>query len=345
MDILLTATFNRSLFVNGLNQNIVFLAEMLKDMGYNVSICVNHSVEECEDPPLDILIMEEHEIEEYSFDYILQTGSLLHSHTIEKAKQKNPKCKHVHVHYGNRLMTDVDLCDSEEKMALPTYMVDESWVSPHYAFSIPYLQTFYNTQRIFEIPYIWKPKYMKESLRYKPGSPNNIGVMEPNLNLTKNCLMPIYLVEKAFKTHPELIEGMQVHCSARFRDKLYFKTLMGKLDIVQKGKAKFGARIPMKDVFSFSNICVSHQILNGLNYTYMESLYLDMPLIHNSEYIKEAGYYYPEYDLNIGSSQLIDALKSHDDNIDKYRTQASKVFNRFSPDNEQVQDQYRKLLV
>ena len=198
MNILLTATFNRSLFVNGLNQNIVFLAEMLKDMGYNVSICVNHDVEECQDPPLDILIMEEHEIGDYEFDYILQTGSLLKRETIDLAKSKNPRCKHVHVHYGNRLMTDVELCTSNDKMALPSDNVDEVWVSPHYSFSIPYLQIFYKTQRVFVIPYIWSPKYMNNSLKYVPGSPKNVGIMEPNLNFTKNCLMPTYLIDLAF---------------------------------------------------------------------------------------------------------------------------------------------------
>lgn len=344
MNILLTATFNRSLFVNGLNQNIVFLAEMLKDMGYNVSICVNHNVEECQDPPLDILIMEEHEIGDYEFDYILQTGSLLKMETIDIAKAKNPRCKHVHFHYGNRLMTDVELCDSMDKMALNTHKVDEAWVSPHYAFSIPYLQTFYNTQKVFTAPYIWKPKYMNESLRYKPGRDKNIGIMEPNLNMTKNCLMPIYLIEKVFKEEPDLINQMQVHCSARFRDKLYFRTLMSKLDIVAKGKSYFGARIPMEQIFKLSNVVVSHQLLNSLNYVYLEAMYLDIPLIHNSEDIKEAGYFYPEYDLNIGAQKLKEALKFHDDNIDSYRIKAKKIFDRFSPDNEYVQNEYRKLL-
>jgi len=343
MNILLTATFNRSLFVNGLNQNIVFLAEMLKDMGYNVSICVNHDVEESQDPPLDILIMEEHEIGDYEFDYILQTGSLLKKDTIDIAKSKNPRCRHIHVHYGNRLMTDVQLCDATDKMALNTHKVDEVWVSPHYSFSIPYLQIFYRTQKVFVIPYIWSPKYMKESLRYQPGTDKNIGVMEPNLNMTKNCLMPIYLIEKVFREEPDLINQMQVHCSARFRDKLYFRTLMSNLNLVYKAKSVFGPRITMSQIFSLSNVIVSHQILNSLNYSYLETLYLDMPLIHNSEDIKDAGYFYPEYDLNVGAQKLKEALKFHDDNLESYRLKARKVFDRYSPDNEYVREQYSKL--
>lgn len=344
MNILLTATFNRSLFVNGLNQNIVFLAEMLKDMGYNVSICVNHDVEECVDPPLGILIMEEHEIGDYEFDYLLQTGSLLKKETIDIAKSKNPRCKHVHVHYGNRLMTDVELCSSTEHVALYTHKIDEVWVSPHYSFSIPYLQTFYNTQKVFTIPYIWQPKYMDESLRYTPGSNKNIGIMEPNLNMTKNCLMPIYLIEKVFREEPNLINQMQVHCSAQFREKKYFISLMNKLNIVHQNKAVFGPRLTMHDTFQLSNVIVSHQILNSLNYVYLEAMYLDMPLIHNSADIREAGYFYPEYDLNIGAAKLKEALKSHDDNLTQYRSNAKSVFERFSPDNEGVREQYSKLL-
>ena len=320
MNILLTATLNRSLFVNGLNQNIIFLAEMLKDMGYNVSICVNHNVEECMDPPMGILILEEHEIGDYEFDYVLQTGSLLKKESIDIAKSKNPKCKHVHVHYGNRLMTDVELCGSMDHVALYTHKIDEVWVSPHYSFSIPYLQTFYRTQKVLTIPYIWKPKFMNDSLRYVPGSKKNVGIMEPNLNMTKNCLMPIYLIEKVFKEEPSLINQMQVHCSAQFREKKYFISLMNKLDIVHQGKSVFGPRLSMPDTLKISNVIVSHQILNSLNYIYLEALYLDMPLIHNSPDIREAGYFYPEYDLNIGAIKLKEALKFHDDNLPSYRS-------------------------
>ncbi len=344
MNILLTATLNRSLFTNGLNQNIIFFSEMLKDMGYNVSICVNHDVEESLNPPLGILIMEEHELDEYKFDYILQSGFLLKEESVLNAKRKNSRCKNIHIHYGNRLLTDIEMSVLDDKTSLSPLRVDESWVSPHYSFSIPYLQTYYNTQKVFVCPYIWTPKYMDESLRYVPNSPQNIGVMEPNLNITKNCLMPIFLIEKVFKEEPDLIEALQVYCSSGLRDKLYFKSLMSKLSIILKGKAFFGNRVPMHEAFSRSNVLVSHQLLNGLNYTYMEALYLDIPLIHNSEYIREAGYYYPEYDLNIGAEKLKEALKFHKENLSDYKVQAQKVIQRFSPFNENVRNQYRSLL-
>lgn len=343
MDILLTATLNRSLFVNGLNQNIIFLAEMLKDMGYNVSLSVNHSVDECIDPPLDIMIMEEHEIKNHRFDFILQTGSLLKDETITDAKSVNPKLKHIHVHYGNRLITDIEHCTSTKHHALSSHMVDECWVSPHYSFAIPYLQTFYNTEKVVVFPYIWEPKYMSEARAYNPSDEKNIGITEPNISVTKNCLLPIYLTEKVFKKDPNCFNEVQVHCSVQFRDKLMFISLMRKLSVESAGKIKFGARIPMKDVLDRSNIIVSHQLYNGLNYTYLEALYLGIPVIHNSSYMKDAGYYYHDFDLNEGAEQLHKALSTHDDNLGEYKRNGQKVLDRFSPQNPNVRSRYRAL--
>jgi hypothetical protein len=345
MDILLTASFKNGLWVNGLQQNIVFLAELLQNLGHNAMIAVNHPLDKCKEPPAGILFMEEHEMPEYTFDYILQTGIMLRDDSIRAAKEKNPRLKNVHVHYGNRLITDVEICASNKKKALRTYSVDEVWVSPHYTFSIPYLQTFYRSQRVFNIPYIWSPRYMDESLRYNSDDDKNIGIMEPNLNMTKNCLIPIYLVENVFRSEPDLFSCLRIHNSSKLKDKDYFKSLMLRLDIVKANrKAIFGPRIPMKELFKISNVIVSHQLLNSLNYVYLEAMYLDMPIIHNSEDIMEAGYFYPDYDINVGAEKLKYALKFHDDNLDDYRKKSKRVMDRFSPDSELVQDQYRSLI-
>jgi hypothetical protein len=98
MNILLTASFANGLFCNGLQQNIVFLAEMLKDMNYNVAICINHPISECSDPPTGILIMEEDEIDsEFNPDFVLQTGFVLRDSTIDGIK--NSRYRAVQVGY------------------------------------------------------------------------------------------------------------------------------------------------------------------------------------------------------------------------------------------------------
>lgn len=344
MDILLTATLNRSLFVNGLNQNIIFLAEMLKDMGHNVSICVNHEVDDCIDPPLGILIMEEQEMKDYSFDFILQTGFPLKDQTITHAKLRNRKVKNIHVHYGNRLMTDIEKCNSSKSVSLSSHMVDECWISPHYAFSIPYLEIYYNTDQVKVIPYIWEPKYMPDVRPYSPEDKKNIGITEPNISFTKNCLLPIFLTERTFRKDPESFNQLQVHCSVQFRDKAMFVSLMKKLSMDLAGKIVFGPRQPMKDVLNNCNVIVSHQLYNGLNYTYLEAFYLGIPVIHNSSYMKDGGYYYNDFKIDEGSEQLHKALLTHDDYLDEYKIKSSKVIERFSPNNPSVRNRYQSIL-
>ena len=343
MDILLTATLNRSLFVNGLNQNIIFFAEMLKDMGHNVCISVDHNVEDCIDPPLGILIMEQDEINDYTFDYILHTGSPLKDETITKAKERNPKLKNIHFHYGNRLTTDIEQCTSETAHALSNYLVDEVWISPHYAFSIPYLQTYYKTETVVLAPYIWAPKYMEGVRQYSPEDEKNIAITEPNISFTKNCLLPIYLTEKVFVKDPSSFNRLHVHCSYQFKDKTMFISLMRKLTMESAGKMRFAARNLMKDILDMSNVLVSHQLYNGLNYTYLEALYLGIPIIHNSKYIKDAGYYFPTFDINKGAEQLHKALLKHDESLESYKLAGKKVIERFSPDNPSVRSRYQSL--
>ena len=94
-----------------------------------------------------------------------------------------------------------------------------------------------------------------------------------------------------------------------------------------------------------ANVVVSHQLLNALNYTYLEALYFNIPLVHNSEYIKDAGYYYPDYDTILGAKALNEALTFHDKNLDDYKRRASRVIDRYSPTNPLVIEKYKKLFV
>lgn len=345
MNILLNASFDRSLFVNGLNQNVIFLAEMLKSMDYNVSICVNHDVEECQDPPLDILIMEEREIKEYDFDYIIQISWIINKDIISYLKKKNPRLKNIHLHYGNRLFTDLGFLENNKMLPLSNYDVDEIWVSPHYEFSIPYLKTYYKNNKVFSIPYIWSPKYIEgKGLEYDPNQPKNIAICEPNLNVTKNCLIPIMAVEEVCRSNPNLFDLLYCFCSEKHRDSTYFKQIMFNLELHKLDKARFVNRYPIAKVLSLCNVMVSHQHYNALNYTYLEALYLNRPLVHNSTLMDGAGYYYPEFDTQAAASQISKALSIHDDNLDAYKEKSENILFKFSPDNPYVQDRYKQVI-
>ena len=71
---------------------------------------------------------------------------------------------------------------------------------------------------------------------------------------------------------------------------------------------------------------------------------MDLPLVHNSEFLKDVGYYYPDYDIQLGAAQLLRALTEHDTNIETYKARASTLLWQFSPDNPLVKEGYERLL-
>ena len=116
------------------------------------------------------------------------------------------------------------------------------------------------------------------------------------------------------------------------------------MDITKNKKIYFASRKKVSIVFSQEAIIVvSHQLLNALNYTYFEALHFNIPLVHNSEYIESAGYYYPDYDTKKGGKALYEALTFHDNNLESYKENASKVIFKYSPKNPEVINRYKKL--
>ena len=357
MNILLTASYKNGIFCNGLQQNIVFLAELFKDIGFDPIIAIDHSIDECKDPPTNILIVEKHEIIEYckNLHAVFHSSWDIDKKIIDELKIKFPNFKNIHVHYGNRLLADIEQSSWDKTVPITPYRVDEVWVSPHYNFSIPYFKTYYKSQKVFELPYIWSPKYIMKheeiwnkadkSCFYNKNDEKNIGIFEPNLNITKHCIPSIMIVEELYSKEKSLFNALNVYCTSRLKDANYFKKLMWGLDIQKDNKVNYKPRqIVSKSLSSESNISLSNQLLNGLNYTYLEALYFNLPLVHNSKYIKSAGYYYPEYDIQKGAECLRLALTYHDRNIDEYKKQSQIILNRYSPENPLVIAEYKKLL-
>lgn len=351
MKILITASLNYGMYANGLQQNIIFLSDMLLDMGYDVSFVVNHKIEDCSCHPAGILIMEENEVGNYKFDYVLQASFFLRGIDFKKIKAKNSNVVNVHIQYGNRMFADIENAKSS-KMRYISEDVNEVWVSPHYDHSIPYLKTLYHTPNVFIVPYIWSPKYISQSqsnTRYQPGVKKNIAVLEPNISLAKSCLPPILIAEELCRDDKniKLFERLFVYCSNDLQSSKHFRCWMWNLDIEKKNKIIFQGREDINNILSQNcNVILSHQLMNGLNYIYLEAMYLGIPFVHNSTYIKDCGFYYPDYHIQEGAKQLQLALEI-DSNPTLYQRLESKhqeTLYKFSPDNPEVRSQYQKLL-
>jgi hypothetical protein len=60
--------------------------------------------------------------------------------------------------------------------------------------------------------------------------------------------------------------------------------------------------------------------------------------------IKDAGYYYPDFNIGKGSDMLKWVLENHDGSIDEYNERNEEVLTRYTIYNEDMLSTYQKLL-
>jgi hypothetical protein len=96
------------------------------------------------------------------------------------------------------------------------------------------------------------------------------------------------------------------------------------LDIVKHGVTTFEGRFAIYEYMAHYGDCIiSHHWENGQNYLYYEALYGGYPLIHNSEFIRDLGYFYPDFDCQAGGKALVRAFETHDKNLEDYKVKAA----------------------
>jgi hypothetical protein len=115
------------------------------------------------------------------------------------------------------------------------------------------------------------------------------------------------------------------------------------LDITNHGLATFEGRFAIYEYMAhFGDCIISHHWENGQNYLYYEALYGGYPLVHNSEFIKDYGYYYPEFDTQAGGRALNEAFANHDQNWDSYRKSSLELLAHLDIQNPQNIDSYSR---
>ena len=80
------------------------------------------------------------------------------------------------------------------------------------------------------------------------------------------------------------------------------------LDVFKDGLVEFYPRMAfpeiMKQMQQLNPVIIGHQIYNDQNYLSLEALYLGYPLVHNSNSIRNAGFFYEGWQLHDGVREL-----------------------------------------
>ncbi|MFM9921710.1 DUF2827 domain-containing protein [Variovorax sp. H27-G14] len=350
-----------TLWNNGIKQNAVFLAEALKHCPAVGSVVLVNTTATPITPALpwdqarwptvrfeaakdsvDVLIELGGQVDAAQTDYLKQRGVRLVSYC----------CGFEYVHAMEAMLFNKPLWGAN---LFVNQRYDDIWMVPQVAnISQPYFEVL-RRAKARAVPFVWSPVFLDERTRdlphagvYQPRSgPRRLSVMEPNINVVKFCLYPVLIAELAYRARPEAIALLQVTNAERMATQnMEFITLMNQLDLVREHKAVFlGRHETPAFLAQNTDIVVSHQWENPLNYFYLETCWQGYPLVHNAHLCADLGYFYEGNDVAAGCARVLQAIDTHDAQAATYRERQRSLIARYLPGNAAVTEVYDTLLL
>ena len=291
-------TEKHGLFCNGLQQNIFFLYNLYKNIGYDVYFVSNTIFPNSSYQYLDIYNIKELEI----LDVYIEVGVNMPKKDLLYMKEKGVYC--IYLALGNLYIYHTkNMLYNKEEFRLDTkHIFDKVWILGDYKFSIDYYTYIHKNENIQVSPFIWEPTFLETYTGTFDKKNINIGIFESNLTLEKSSFVPMMICDRAKK----YCKSVYVFGSKKYIGNRLFQEFAKCSSLVKENKISFEGRhkfVPMMN--TKCNVVVSFNQNWGLNYVLLECLYLGIPLIHNSPFFKEYGYYYEGYDITSASNHII----------------------------------------
>jgi hypothetical protein len=205
---------------------------------------------------------------------------------------------------------------------------------------------------VHEMPHLWSPVYLQKSIAAMTGGSMRFGIdlerrerragwragiFEPNISVVKNCVMPMLACDHAYRRDRESVELMMVMNSMHMKEHPSFNSLAAGLDLTREGRASYEPRIAFAECMARHSLdaVVSHQWECGLNYLYYDALYGGYPLIHNSDFLRDAGVgiHYPGFDASAAGEALVRARQQGPDFWQDYAASAKGYLATLAPDH------------
>ena len=319
-----------------------------------------------------------------SMDVLFLLGIAIGPELVEEFKSSGENKRVVKYACGNNYVIDMEYMIHKEGEEVEKYGVtfnqniDEVWYVPQQGYqNRDYYAVTHQLplEKVFAVPFVWDPMfidevdnlYSKDSVDedgnvvptldqlpiYIPGKKEDdleLTIFEPNLNVVKFSMIPMLIAEEALVRNRNF-KKLHIVSAGRLYKNPYWHKFVQKLNLTQvknedgTPKLQVQHRFPIHYLLAkFTDIVISHQWENPLNYAYLDVMYLQFPLIHNADMIKDAGYYYPDFEIHKGADQLEWVLDNHDKHIDEYNSRNEEVMTRYTVYNDGLIETYSKLL-
>ena len=301
---------------------------------------------------------------QYDVDLLFMLGASLPDTRITLMRNKNPNLKIIKYQCGNRPQFKFEKTFKEGDKPSWDRNHDETWIIPQQEYqNLEYYKTIYrhDDSQVKVVPFIWDPEPLiehdkllvnagKKTPKYIPKArkEKKLSVMEPNLNVVKHSIIPLMIAENVFREYGnDAFDKIQIGSGKKLLKNSYYMEMVKLLDLVKanKDKIKYVSRYPISTFLAEgTDIVISHQWENPLNYAYLDAMYYGYPIVHNAEMVQDGGYFYKDFNISEGADQLKFALNEHDKNLDEYNTKNKPVLERYMSTNKKIVDTYRKLI-
>ncbi|MFM0609723.1 DUF2827 family protein [Paraburkholderia sediminicola] len=323
-----------SVWTNGAVQNVYFLHQTLMRCP-NVNTLWWINLGEDDELPQGLLMVDptiklvRYEQLSLVLDIVIELSAQLDEGLAHELSDKGTKL--VSMRVGNDYIIDIErqIFDREGGLPFNGICYDAVWTLPQHERTCR--DYFGVTLRcpVDIVPSVWSP-YFFDKAAQDPSivkklrsdtrrTKKRIAIFEPNINVVKTAHYPMLVCEQAYRMRPDLIEHVYVTCAEQIMKNQLFVRFANALDIVKNGICTFEKRYATPWFLAeYTDIVVSHQWENELNYLYYDVLYAGYPLVHNSSMIRGAGYYYQSFNAHDGARALLDAIEESDSRCGNY---------------------------
>lgn len=365
-----------SFFSNGINQNTLYVCEMLLNCGFDVYFIIeDHKLLTVTDEALKQELYDERfkyvkfsDMLYEKFDIIMTVSfSYLDKYILNYKKYNGTK--HIGYFCGNSYTMDSEKMLYSDKPGKQNgtynYLLDgqpkydEIWCIPqHVEMCLQYWEIMYRCKCI-AVPFVWSSNAIKllansynvkeDDYLYKNrGTEKKVAIFEPNMSIIKWALPCAVITDSAYRQNKNLsylyVTNINTTNTSRF-DFTEFNKIMQNFDIVKDKKCSVESRYnTLNFMKQYADIAVSHQWGNPLNYLYFDLAWMGWPLVHNASLCKDVGYYYEGFDYHSAAELLSTVVNEHDKNADEYLIRNRKSIDRFLSTNKELQAEYIRLI-
>ncbi len=344
---------HESIFTNGCVQQGYFVMKSLRKAGFEVTFTTIDKdytqFELLNEPIINVL----------SLDQLMQYDTFIFSSLVINQLEFISYLKLLGIKVINQMVGNYFILNAEEFVfghhtgvisTMVNKYIDEIWLMPMYENCIEYIASI--TGKPVKIsPYVWDDEFIKKYINLKgitpqylppeenyQSKPLDIVIMEPNLSIHKNSLVPLLICNKFFIKNPNKLGQIYIISKPSHNDT--WKESIKHLEIVKCNKITSFQRMISLEVFhslrqkNSKYVVLSSNIRNGLNFLHLECFTLGIPIIHNCKPYAKNELYFDDNDIMIEINKAVGYMEQIHKKPYSIPAILPSIVNRYHPDNK-----------